>query len=329
MCLKMNSIVTIVMYHYVRDLKHSLYPDIKGLDVKDFKGQMEFLAKNYNFITMEEMIDANINKKSIAKNAVLLTFDDAYIDHFNVVYPILNNMGVQGSFFAPVRAVTENVMLDVNKIHFILASEISTAKIVREIYELLDKYREEYNLQNNSYYYEKLAVKSRYDSAEIVFVKRLLQVELNEKLRNLITDELFKNIVGVDQSIFSRELYMNLDQIKCMRKNGMHIGSHGFDHYWLGSLSKENQEIEIKKSLDFIEEIGGNLNYASICYPYGNYNQDTISLLNKYNFKVGMTTQVDVCNLAKNPQFELPRLDTNDLPITANAPVNSWYSRNN
>ena len=39
-------------------------------------------------------------------------------------------------------------------------------------------------------------------------------------------------------------------------KNGMHIGAHGFDHNWLGSLSKENQEKEISKSLDFIKNIG-------------------------------------------------------------------------
>ena len=38
----MNSKVTIIMYHYVRDLKHNRYPDIKGLDVKLFKEQIVF-----------------------------------------------------------------------------------------------------------------------------------------------------------------------------------------------------------------------------------------------------------------------------------------------
>ena len=49
----MNSKVTIIMYHYVRDLKHNRYPDIKGLDVKLFKEQIVFLRKNYNIITMD------------------------------------------------------------------------------------------------------------------------------------------------------------------------------------------------------------------------------------------------------------------------------------
>lgn len=35
--------LTIAMYHYVRDLKYSRYPEIKGLDYKLFKQQIHFL----------------------------------------------------------------------------------------------------------------------------------------------------------------------------------------------------------------------------------------------------------------------------------------------
>ncbi|MGV8982708.1 hypothetical protein [Clostridium sp.] len=34
--------VSIVMYHYVRDLKNSRYPEIKGLDYNLFKNQIDF-----------------------------------------------------------------------------------------------------------------------------------------------------------------------------------------------------------------------------------------------------------------------------------------------
>lgn len=33
----------IAMYHYTRDLKHSRYPEIKGLDKELFKNQIEFM----------------------------------------------------------------------------------------------------------------------------------------------------------------------------------------------------------------------------------------------------------------------------------------------
>lgn len=50
--------LTVVMYHYVRDLKHSRYPEIKGCDVRLFKEQVKFLQKHYNFVTVEQVIGA-------------------------------------------------------------------------------------------------------------------------------------------------------------------------------------------------------------------------------------------------------------------------------
>ena len=85
--------LTVVMYHYVRDLKHSRYPAIKGLDVNLFKGQVSFLKKHYNFVTVEEVIAASKGEGKLPAHAVLLTFDDAYSDHFNYVFPDTEKRG--------------------------------------------------------------------------------------------------------------------------------------------------------------------------------------------------------------------------------------------
>ena len=118
-----------------------------------------------------------------------------------------------------------------------------------------------------------------------------------------------------------------MDQIKCMVECGMHIGSHGYDHYWLGSLSREKQKFEIRKSLEFISEVGGDINNWSICYPYGNYNEETIELLKENGCKLGLTTEVNLVsvNSLGDTIYKLPRLDTNDIPKSANAKPNDWY----
>ena len=233
--------LTVVMYHYVRDLKHSRYPRIKGLDLNLFREQIKFLKKNYNFVTVEEVIEANNGGGTLPSHPVLLTFDDAYQDHYQNVFPILNHEHIQGCFYAPVKAITEFTVLDVNKIHFILASTTDEQfpKLLDELRYQLKKYRADYNLKEFEYYFNKLAVANRFDSKEVIFVKRLLQVELDVRLRKIITDDVFQKIVGMDEDKFSRELYMSMDQIKCMVDNGMHFGSHGYDHYWLTSLSRE------------------------------------------------------------------------------------------
>lgn len=54
----MKNTLAIVMYHYVRDLKNSRYPRIKGFDISEFKSQIEFFKANCNIITMEQLISA-------------------------------------------------------------------------------------------------------------------------------------------------------------------------------------------------------------------------------------------------------------------------------
>ena len=324
--------LTIIMYHYVRDLKNSRFPEIKGLDVDLFKEQIGYLEKNYHFVTAEQVIAAFKKEEKLPSKAVLLTFDDAYVDHYTNVFPILEHKKIQGCFYPPVKAITEHSVLDVNKIHFILA-----ATPWDEFHLLLDKiktfliqYQEEYQLHSYDYYFEKLAVANRFDPKEVIFVKRLLQVELPEKLRNIITKQLFTEAVKMEEEVFSRELYMNKDQMRCMVDCGMHVGSHGYDHYWLGSLPEDKQNREIQQAMQFIQDIGGDINHWTMCYPYGNYNEDTIAILKRNGCQFGLTTRVDLASIDSTETdaiFKLPRLDTNDIPKQADAPTNEWFQK--
>lgn len=324
-----KNFLTVVMYHYVRDLKNSRYPGIRGCDIKDFREQIRFFKKYYNFIKISDIVEAYDNNYSLPPHSILLTFDDAYSDHFNYVFPVLMQEKIQGAFYPPVKAVEEHIVLDVNKIHFILAATPphKLVSLINEVKKKLDKYRNEFNLNTFDYYYKKLAIANRFDSRDVIFLKRLLQVELDINLRKRITSELFEQIIGVDEDVFSRELYMSVDQIKCMASCGMHIGSHGYEHFWLSSLSKIEQEKEIQKSVSFIKRIGGNPNLWTICYPYGDYNNDTISLLKKYQCKIGFCTALGISSITQDDAiFKLPRLDVNDFPKDANAKPNQWYS---
>ncbi len=68
--MKKNQILTIVMYHYVRPIKNSDYPGIKGLELKGFKSQLDYLQENYSIINSEEVIEAVLKKKVYLKMLV-------------------------------------------------------------------------------------------------------------------------------------------------------------------------------------------------------------------------------------------------------------------
>ena len=315
---------TIVMYHYVRDLKNSRYPDIKGLDVADFREQMFYIDKYYHIIRMEELIEAVKNLENLPNNSLLLTFDDAYRDHFECVFPILDDMGVQGSFFPPAKAIQEKQVLDVNKIHFILASTANKKQIISEIFTMMDPVREQYSLKGYEYYYERFATEDRFDTTEVMLIKKMLQRELPEELRGRIVQHLFDKYVSNDESNFSHELYMNLEQLKYLRRKGMYIGSHGYDHFWLNTLSEEEQRREIHLSLEFLKRIGVDTTDFVMSYPYGAYNDSLLALLQDQGCRIAFTTRVGIADLERDHPLSLPRLDTNDLPKKRLAEPNSW-----
>ena len=91
---RMNRTVTIVMYHYVRDLERSRFPAIKGLSLERFRRQLDHIKANFTPIGVEEVLEAVASPKSeLPPNSILLTFDDGYSDHFLNVFPMLDARG--------------------------------------------------------------------------------------------------------------------------------------------------------------------------------------------------------------------------------------------
>ncbi len=313
------------MYHFVKNARQSRYTRIKGLLKEEFEAQLHYLNKYYNFVKIEDCINAVHSKtSSLPPNSVLLTFDDGYIDHFTTVFPILMKNNIQGSFFPPARAITENKVLDVNKIHFVLASVKDIKILLNDVFGLIDKYRNTFNLESNEYYYSRLSSGRRYDSKDVTFIKLLLQQGLDKTLIKLILGELFGKYVTNDEAAFSNELYMSTDQLKCMIKSGMYVGCHGNSHAKLDILSPEDQEKDIDVALDFMKGIGSVTENWVMSYPYGAYDDNLINLLQRKKCKLGLSTNVGIAELESKNAFTLQRLDTNDLPKQVNSGIRPW-----
>ncbi len=303
----------ISMYHYTRDLKHSRYPEIKGLDVNLFREQIAFMKSNFNIVTMEQVLEAISTKEKLPEKALLLTFDDGYADNYTVAMPVLEEYGVQGSFFIPGKTFTTHQLLDVNKIHYVLASA-NIYNLVEDLKKETDYYRgQEFQYASTEELFAKYAVASRFDIKETVFVKQMLQTVLPEKLRNIISSKLFAKYVGITEEQLAYELYMSEEQIRTMKRHGMFIGIHGYDHYWLGNLPVEQMENDISLALDALDEFVDRKQWV-MNYPYGNYNKDVLAYISKQGACLGLTTEVRLADIDKDNPLELPRLDCNDFP---------------
>lgn len=302
----------IIMYHYVRDLENSRYPNIRGLSVKNFLRQIDYLNKYYTLVTPQEVIEAYYGGRELPENACLLTFDDGYIDHFNTVFPILENREIKAFFSMPGRIIKEEKLLDVNKIHYILASG-NTEQIWKLFVARLKELLLNNHLPPYEEYWEKCDLTSRFDSPEIIFIKRMLQVALPAKIRNELTDFLYKEIVGIPENIMVHELYMSREQMRLMKKQGMVFGIHGYEHVWLNQMGSFEIESDVEKALDAMDGIVDKNGWI-MCYPYGSSSPIVEIIAKKKGAVLGVTTETKVADLEKDNPFSLPRLDTNDFP---------------
>jgi peptidoglycan/xylan/chitin deacetylase (PgdA/CDA1 family) len=207
--------------------------------------------------------------------------------------------------------VKNKKVLDVNKIHLILEKEKNREKLLSLIFYYIKKFL---NKNPEQMELNKINLLSRYDDKNTILIKRLLQSHLPIKIREKIVQKIFSDIVNIEEEEYSKELYMNKSNLQELYKSNFSIGSHGYNHFWWNKLNKNEQENEIKKSINYFKRINVYDKYFSVCFPYGGYNNKTLELLKKYNIKFALTTKEDKIN-KKNIHniFELPRYDTNDF----------------
>lgn len=311
----MSNELTIIMYHYVRQLEDTRYPAIKGRRTSEFRFQVDHIKNNYHPVTVRDVVNCIRTGDPLPHKAALLTFDDGYIDHYANVFPILFDAGIQGAFFPPVAPVSRAELLDVNRIHFTLAAETNHEKLGEFLDQEIHAYGQEYSLKSPEYYRNEWAKPNRFDIAETIYIKRMLQVVLPEDLRNVIARKLFAQFVSVDEVAFAAELYCTPAQLRVMQASGMYVGSHGDSHYWLNTVDDATQRREIENSLAFLREIGSPVDdYWVMCYPYGAWSEPLLSKLREYRCSFGLTTEVGIAQLGINDPLLLPRLDTNDVP---------------
>ncbi len=321
--------LTIVTYHYVRELPYTRYPQIKGLLVSDFAAQLAYFEKYYHFVTIAECLAALTSPDAdFPDRAILLTFDDGYIDHFTTVFPLLEERRIQGCFFPSAQPILRHAVLDVNKLHFILASAPDTNALLQQVYACLDAYREAYALESNQHYFSKFAQPSRFgDPAEVMLIKRLLQNELPEPARKLILNELFRKYVTQDEAAFAQELYVTVEQLRCMQRNGMYIGGHGDEHHRLDRVSQELQQQEIEETVAFLRLVGAPTTNWVFSYPSGTYNDAVLALLKQQQCALAVTTKFGVAELCPENALFLDRLDTNEFPKKADSIPNDWTKK--
>ena len=299
----------VVFYHYVRDAARTPLPGIRALRPEGFRAQLDWLQARYDVIDGPAFERALVERRPFVRPTALLTFDDGFTDHYTHVFPELRARGLGGVFFVAGATLADRpALLNVHKTHALL-SHLGAETLAAEVREGV---------------VEATAVAGagaardgvyRYDGSPETFVKRLLNYELPYPVADAVLETLFARHLG-DAEAFARELYLTPAQIGKMARGGMTFGFHTERHRVLSRLDRGQQHGELARGAALVRGLTGQA-AVPFCYPYGfphTYNADTHAVLRDVGYTMAFNTVRRVARPEHDPPYEIPRVDTRDVP---------------
>lgn len=299
----------VVMYHYIRDSAATSFPAIRALDPGRFEQQLAWLQDGYAVIdcaTLEAAVDG---RHPLPPHAALLTFDDGFVDHYAVAFRALSARGLTGVFFvAGDAAGPAPRLLGVHKTHFLLA-HVGADAFGRAVLAACS--RADLEAARRA----RVFGADQWDQADERAIKNLLNYGLPFEEAERVLDALFARHIG-DQASFARALYLNDDLMADMARGGMTFGYHTRSHRMLSRLDASQQHAELSGGVAWLRRLTGQRS-VPFCYPWGGpgtYTADTVRLLEKTGYSIAFNTVRRRTRVGRDGRFELPRLDTRDLP---------------
>jgi len=241
----------VLNYHRVGDAENDPFdPGVFSATADQFNDQISYLKSRLTLVSLQEalgFVDGTIKDKSPRCRA-LITFDDGYLDNYDIVYPILRSHGVQGVFFLVTGLVGSCVIPWWDHVAFL----VKTAQ------------RRRFSL--------------RYPAGLTVDIDRNGLTQSLEAILNL-----YKRPDNHDSARFVQELaeaakgedppgnlqrFLSWDQAREMQRGGMAFGSQTHSHPVLSQLEPDRQSEELIRSRSIVKEELG-VEVDALAYPVG------------------------------------------------------------
>lgn len=281
------------MYHRIAELDTD--PWQLAVSPANFEQHLEILGQTNHVISVKSMV-SKLSTGSIQPNAICLTFDDGYRDNFFAAKPLLEKYDCPASFFIATHYVDMERQFWWDELEEII---LNSKKLPETLSMDIDGFSLKHNLHNEGVLTpdEKRMHKSWVWPNNPPTSRCALYLAIWEKLKPLPYDQLIKYLdeirqwAGYSQIADENTLPMKGIHIESMARNPLfEIGIHTNTHPALASHPKKIQHHEIADCKQFLES---RLNRAvtTMAYPYGNYNEHTLSIARELPLAASFTTE--------------------------------------
>jgi peptidoglycan/xylan/chitin deacetylase (PgdA/CDA1 family) len=286
----------VLTYHRVGDDESDPWnPSVFSATAEEFDAQVSYVKRKHALVTLAEalaFVDGNDKSKS-GRCRVLFTFDDGYLDNYEIAFPILRSYGAQGVFFLCSNLVGSGYVPWWDHIAYLVKSG-TRKKFCLTFPDSLDVDIEKDGLGESLRH-----ILDLYKTPENVDLDRFV-------------GELKEAVNGKDLPADTRR-FLNWDEARQMLAGGMAIGAHTHTHPMLSKLSEDEQRKELAQSRTIISEKLG-IKVDAFAYPFGSptaFTNTTEKIAEETGFKLAFSYYGNKTNQRQN----LERYNLKRVPV--------------
>lgn len=268
----------ILLYHRVNDLPQveASISDRLTVSAKTFHTQIKYLIRNFNIVAMDELIQCIRSQTKLPENAVIITFDDGYLDNYNFAFPILKKFQVPATIYLATDFINSNRYLWWDILEEIVLNPEVELKML-----FLPEFKEQginfAGLDRVGFYWEIYS-----------YLKSLEPFR-----RNLLLKKIFQSVQKSQEEIdLSSRKMLDWEHVVEMSQYRISFGAHTQSHTILSKISLAQATNEIVNSKNEIE-YRIQKRVTSFAYPNGGpdtFNHDIIDILEQSGFESAVTT---------------------------------------
>ena len=274
----------ILNYHRILPDNHFLKRnDELVVSVSKFKEQLIFLKKNYNLVSLDNLLNFEKSKKF----NISITFDDGYKNNLTYALPILNEFNVPATIYIITKFFENELNIWWYELRDLIWQNSENIKF------MYNEKKYDFSIKNNS---EKLKCYTKLKQ----IIKKLDKIE-QKKFLNAVTK--------TDSRKQYKDEFLSKEDLKLLSSNSLiTIGAHTHNHLSLKNLKRDDCIKEIKISKQILENlVGCKINHFS--YPYGTKDdagKREFEIVEELGFRSAVTTSTG--GISRKRLFNLPRI---------------------
>lgn len=243
--------LTVLAYHRITDPHQpgfdTFAPNVSATPA-DFAAQMDYVARHFNVVSMENVVDWLQNGRSLPPHPALITFDDGYRDNLTEALPILQQRQLPATIFLATHHIgtTNPFFWDLVAYCFHHTSQSHAT------FPLLGEQSWADTTSRNAIMLTLLRQLKRLPDQDKWTAVRQIPAALH---------------VPIPDSAFAN-LHLTWDDVRQLQASNISMGAHTHTHPILTSCTDEQAQHEIQLSKQLIEEKTGQP-VLSFAYPNG------------------------------------------------------------